>query len=82
MYNISVCKGCGRTLNKDFLYCPWCGISRVSNTDDKESLEMMLNHYEEDRKDVRRKQLYEMERELEDLEQELSVLVLSAEMHK
>jgi uncharacterized membrane protein YvbJ len=80
MYNISVCKGCGRTLNKDYLYCPWCGISRVSN--DKESLEMMLNHYEENRKDVRRKQLYEMERELEDLEQELSVLVLSAEMHK
>ena len=80
MYNISVCKGCGRTLNKDYLYCPWFGISRVSN--DKESLEMMLNHYEENRKDVRRKQLYEMERELEDLEQELSVLVLSAEMHK
>ena len=43
---------------------------------------MMLNHYEENRKDVRRKQLYEMERELEDLEKELSVLVLSAEMHK
>ncbi|MBO4630268.1 MAG: hypothetical protein J5687_09995 [Treponema sp.] len=82
MYNISVCKGCGRTLNKDYLYCPWCGVSRVSDANDKESLEMMLNHYEEDRKDVRRKQLYEMERELEDLEQELSVLVLSAEMHK
>ena len=64
------------------MYCPWCGVSRVSDADDKESLEMMLNHYEEDRKDVRRKQLYEMERELEDLEQELSVLVLSAEMHK
>ena len=80
MYNISVCKGCGRTLNKDFLYCPWCGYSRVSH--DEESLDVLFNQFEENRKDVRRKQLHEMERQLEDLEQELSVLVLSAEMHK
>ena len=80
MYNISVCKGCGRTLNKDYLYCPWCGYSRVSH--DEESLDVLFNQFEENRKDVRRKQLHEMERQLEDLEQELSVLVLSAEMHK
>ena len=80
MYDICVCKGCGRTLDKKFLYCPWCGYSRVSH--DEESLDVLFIQFEENRKDVRRKQLHEMERQLEDLEQELSVLVLSAEMHK
>ena len=80
MYNISVCKGCGRTLNKDYLYCPWGGYSRVSH--DEESLDVLLNQFEENRKDVRRRHLHEMERELDNLEEELSVLVLSAEMHK
>ena len=80
MYNMCVCKGCGRTLEKKFVYCPWCGVSRVDNED--ESLEVLLNNYEENRREVRRRQLYEMERELDDLEEELSVLVLSSEMHK
>ena len=80
MYNICVCKGCGRTLEKKFLDCPWCGTSRVAN--DEESLDVLFNQYEENRKEVRRKQLYEMERELDDLEEELSVYVLSAQMHK
>ena len=80
MYNICVCKGCGRTLEKKFLYCPWCGTSRVSH--DEESLDMLFTQYEENRTEVRRKQLYEMERELDDLEEELSVYVLSAQMHK
>ena len=80
MYDIGVCKGCGRTLEKKFLYCPYCGTCRVSQDD--ESLDVLFNQYEENRKEVRRKQLYEMEQELDNLEEELSVLVLSSEMHK
>ncbi len=80
MYDICVCKRCGRTLEKRFVYCPWCGCSRVADSED--SLDVLLNHYEENRREVRRRQLHKMERELEDLEEELSVLVLSAEMHK
>ena len=80
MYNMCVCKGCGRTLEKKFLYCPWCGTSRVAN--DEESLDVLFNQYEENRKEVRRKQLYEMEQELDELEEELSVYALSAQMHK
>ncbi len=26
---VSVCRSCGRTKNKEFVYCPWCGISSV-----------------------------------------------------
>ena len=68
-------------IEKKFLFCPWCGYSRVSH-EDEESLEMLFSQFEENQKDNRRKQLYEMERQLDNLEQELSCLVLSAEMHK
>ncbi|MCQ2576305.1 MAG: zinc ribbon domain-containing protein [Treponema sp.] len=77
---IAVCSGCGRTIDGKFVYCPWCGISRVSKRE--EPLDLLFNHYEENKKMERRKQLANMERQLEKLEEELSVLVLSAEMHK
>lgn len=80
MNSISVCKGCGRTIEQNFLYCPWCGFSRVSAKED--SLDVLFNRFSERQKLNRRKQLYEMEQQLEDMERELSVLVLSAEMHK
>ena len=81
MINISVCKGCGRTIDGKFLYCPWCGVSRVSY-DDEETLNSLFDKFEENQKNTRIQHISEMERQLDELEQELSVLVLSAEMHK
>ena len=26
-----VCTGCGRNIDKEFVYCPWCGEQRVIN---------------------------------------------------
>ena len=76
-----ICIECGRTISKDFVYCPWCGYSRVS-VDDEETLNSMFDRFEENQKNTRMKHIYEMEHELDELEKELSVLVLSAEMHK
>ena len=82
MYNnIAVCKGCGGTIEGKFLYCPWCGFSRVS-ADDEETLSSMFDRFEENQKNTRKQHIYEMEWELDELEKELSVLVLSTEMHK
>ena len=75
-----VCKGCGRTIQKDFCFCPWCGESRAS--DKKESLELLFNKFTEEKRSARREQLFKMDSELDALERELSVLVLSTEMHK
>lgn len=80
MNSMAVCKGCGRTIDSRFSYCPWCGKSKLSAETD--SLEVLFNRYEERQKNSRRQQLYEMEQELDKLENELSILVLSAEMHK
>ena len=31
MNKIHICHGCGRTVDSSFLYCPWCGFSRLNN---------------------------------------------------
>ena len=79
--SVSVCQGCGRTIQKDFLYCPWCGFSKVSEAKE-DSLDVLFNKFAQLKKDSRRKQLSAMEQKLDDMEKELSVLELSAEMHK
>ncbi|WP_353936954.1 zinc-ribbon domain-containing protein, partial [uncultured Treponema sp.] len=25
----NVCSGCGREIEKNFVYCPWCGIQLI-----------------------------------------------------
>ena len=45
MKPVTVCRGCGRTIDNDFIYCPWCGYSRVAS-DDSASLEAVFNQLE------------------------------------
>ena len=77
----TICCGCGRTIERDFIYCPWCGHLRVK-IESKESVDSMANHFEYVRNDSRNQYIQTIEKKLETLEQELNVLVLSAEMHK
>ena len=30
MHSIAVCCSCGRTIEKKFVYCPWCGAAAAS----------------------------------------------------
>ncbi|WP_428769372.1 hypothetical protein V1L52_10255 [Treponema sp. HNW] len=30
MESVAVCRFCGRTIDGSFIFCPWCGISRIS----------------------------------------------------
>lgn len=76
-----ICKGCGKLIDSVYLYCPWCGHSRVSKTS-KVSANLRYFEYLRQQEENRKKQLCEMESQLNDLEKELSVLVLSAEMHR
>ncbi len=25
-----LCRDCGRTIAKDFIFCPWCGVSQIT----------------------------------------------------
>ncbi|MFC2478113.1 MAG: hypothetical protein ACFNQG_03690 [Treponema socranskii subsp. buccale] len=81
MKPVTVCRGCGRTIDNDFIYCPWCGYSRVAS-DDTASLEAVFNQLEQLQNDSRNRQISEMEKQLDDLVHELDTIVLSAELHK
>ncbi|MBQ9631204.1 MAG: hypothetical protein IJR49_06430 [Treponema sp.] len=81
MKSVTVCRGCGRTIENEFIYCPWCGYSRLAS-DDEASIEAVFNQLEQIQYDSRNRHLDEMERQLVELENELDTLVLCAEMHK
>ena len=46
MFPVSVCKGCGRTIESKFVYCPWCGQSKVSY-ENQDSMEILFDKLEE-----------------------------------
>ena len=82
MKAVCVCKECGRTIEKEFIYCPWFGVSRLGAKSDKEVLDSVFMQLEEKQTDDRKKRLRKLETQLNELEKDLDVLVLSAEMHK
>ena len=74
-----ICGGCGKLIESKFYYCPWCGYSRIEK-DKEESLKLRYAQYVEKQKEKEIGQIEKIEEELDNLERELSVLVLSAEM--
>lgn len=81
MKNICVCHGCGRTIDNEFIFCPWCGTKK-SKIDEKEYLKAVFKNLEEKQAENRRLKLQKMEEQLSELENEFSMLALSAEMAK
>lgn len=81
MQSVCVCRGCGRTIETEFLFCPWCGISRVeyASTD---NLDSMFSKLEKMQIQDKVKYIKQLDKELAELERDLETLALSAEMHK
>ena len=74
-----ICNGCGKLIDSKFFYCPWCGVSKVKN-DTVEAIELQVQQYKQKKPDDRIQQIQKMEEELNSLEKELSVLILSHAM--
>ena len=81
MQSVLVCRGCGRTIERDFIYCPWCGHSKI-NEDNTESFEEVFERLEKMQDASRGQQLVALQQQLDELASELNTLALSAEMHK
>lgn len=81
MKTVCVCGRCGRTIETEFLYCPWCGTSKMKNDSD-EYMEAMFKNLEYRQIENRNRRLEKLEKELEELDRDLSILALSAEMAK
>lgn len=82
MIPVCICSGCGRTIEKEFIYCPWCGQSKVLVTSENDKMEEIFNKLEELQINNRSERIKKIGSRLEMLEKELDALVLCAEMHK
>lgn len=78
---MSICGGCGKLIDSKFYYCPWCGYSRVAQ-DKEEALELRCKQIKDQQLESQFNHIERLGQQLDNLERELSVLVLSAEMHK
>ena len=78
---MGICEKCGKIIEEDFYFCPWCGQSQTQ-TSKKESGDLRLKQKEDVIKDIRYNKIERMEEVLDELEKELSVLVLSNNMHR
>ena len=47
MIPVCICGGCGRTIEKEFVYCPWCGQSKISMMSEEDRMEEIFNRLEE-----------------------------------
>ncbi len=78
---VCVCGGCGRTIDNDYIYCPWCGQTK-SKSNSNHNFDEVFKRLEKKQAAEKIEQLKNMEMKLDALEKDLSVLVLSAEMAK
>ena len=74
----SVCPDCGRDIQKDFIFCPWCGSSANKN----KQIENIALHRENMRLQWQEEQLRQDAKILDELEKELTSYVLCAQLSR
>ena len=79
---MTICRDCGRTINETYIFCPWCGKSRTERVSNLSETELLVESIKKKRYEEQTKKIVELGQKLEELEHDLSILVLSAEMHK
>ena len=77
----AVCCGCGRTIEKEFAFCPWCGEEH-KEIERNDYMDIIFQRYTNQRNELRRQKITSVSRKINELEKDLDVLVLSAEMHR
>ena len=75
----NVCSGCGREIEKNFVYCPWCGIQLIKK-ESREYQNLFFEQVEQKRRTEQEQKLQNVGKQLADLVKELDVLVLGAEL--
>ena len=71
--------GCGREMEKNFGYCPWCGIQLIRK-ESREYQNLFFEQVERKRRTEQEQKLQNVGKQLDELEKELDVLVLCAEL--
>ncbi|MBQ5491163.1 MAG: hypothetical protein IIT68_03795 [Treponema sp.] len=81
MEKLCVCKECGRVIDREFIYCPWCGDARM-DIRERNSMDAIFDRIVESQNQYRDKRVESLLGRLDELDRELSTLALSVEMHR
>lgn len=76
---INICSGCGRTIQRNFVYCPWCG-NQTARSGSNRSIENSYEVIQDLRYNEQEKKIESVGRQIEELEKELNILVLSTQL--
>lgn len=73
---VSVCKNCRRTIESDFLYCPWCGAEQkvLSGRESEELSDDVFRKLESKQFTGIEKRIRELKEKIEELEREFDGL--------
>jgi hypothetical protein len=69
-----VCAKCSRTIDREFIYCPWCGERTSSGKDESEVLDEVFNELEKKQVTDISKRISSMKAKLSELEEDLGRL--------
>jgi len=72
MEKVSICHGCGRTIESDFAFCPWCGSAVRTEVPLSAQVDAVCERVEVKRKEYTSSRIQRMENELGELDDELS----------
>ena len=72
------CKNCGRTIERDFIYCPWCGAKKTLGIPHSTS-EEVFNELEQKQISALEERIAEIYRRLDDLESDFGSMSRSSE---
>jgi len=65
---VCVCKNCGRTIEQEFLYCPWCGTKKTEPVLKNDLKVEIFNKLEEKQVECLDKKIKELFGKLDELE--------------
>lgn len=82
MIPVCICGSCGRTIEKEFVYCPWCGQSKLSSIPEEARMDEIFNRLEKIQQNNKVERIEKISHKIDDLKNELDALVLCSEMHK
>ena len=75
---VCVCNHCRKTIQKDFLYCPWCGAENAEPSD-KLVLDNVFSQLEVKQANDRNTRVKKIETKIAEIEKALGKLAVSGE---
>ena len=71
---VTVCNHCRKTIQREFIYCPWCGTEN-SEIGDETVLEHVFEQLEAKQKNDRSARVKKIETKIAEIEAELGVIL-------